>query len=166
MLSLQLLNHCLRIQRSWRMRTQVSSSVSSCDASRAPFCSFYSFSVSFSFFFRLPQIKSWICCVSSSSSFSSPHHSTRKRISFLIFSLCSSFVCVSLFGHFHHHVNLYDVGHLVPFSHYVEQAHHLHSPQCWCCLHPEQCPSGGQLGQSFGTQMSNGPDIHISCIQL
>lgn len=146
------------------MRTQVSSSLSSCDASHAPFCSFYSFSVSFSFSFHLPQMKNWICCVSSSS-FSS-QHSTMKRISFLIFCLCSSCVCVSLFGHCHHHVNLYDVGHLVPFSHYVEQAHRLRSPQCWCCLHPEQCPSGGQLGQNFGIQMSNGPDIHISCIQL
>lgn len=32
---------------------------------------------------------------------------------------------------------------------------HPRSPRCWCCLHPERCPSGDQLWQNFCIRMSN-----------
>lgn len=54
--------------------------------------------------------------------------------------------------------DLFGAAHFDPISHCAEkQARRLHSPRCWCCLHPEQCPSGGQLGRNFDTRMLNGP---------
>lgn len=82
------LSHCPRIRWSWKTKKRrtirvSSSSVSSCDASRVPFCSFcfssYGFSLSFSSSSPLRQMRKRTCCVSSSS-FWSPHHSMRKQI--------------------------------------------------------------------------------------
>lgn len=54
--------------------------------------------------------------------------------------------------------NLFGAAHFDPISHYAEkQARRLHFPRCWCCLRPEQCLSGGQLGRNFDTRMLNGP---------
>lgn len=146
------LSHCLKIHWSWKkkMRICVSSFfLSSCDSSPVPFCSFCfsscGFSVSFSSSSSLRQTRSRTCCVSFSSSRSS-HHSMTMQTSFLTFCLCSSSVCVSFFCHRRHHGNLCDAGHFAPACQCAElQEHPLHSPHCWCCLHPEQCLSGGQL---------------------
>lgn len=67
-----------------RKMIHVSSSVSSCDFSHVPFCSFYfsswGFSPSFSFYAFLHQKMSGICCPFSSSSLWSPCHSMMKQI--------------------------------------------------------------------------------------
>lgn len=31
----------------------------------------------------------------------------------------------------------------------------LHSPHCWCCSHPKQCPSSDPHGQNYDIQKSN-----------
>lgn len=154
--SLSCLSHCLRIHWSWKKKRRKtrfvsSSSVSSCDSSRVPFCSFCSSSCGFSVSFSssssalLRQMKSGTGCVSFSSSWP-PLHLTMKQISFLTFCLCLSSVCASFLYYCRHHRNLYGAGHFAPASRCAElKPRRPRSPHCWCCLHPERCLSGGQL---------------------